>query len=160
MRGPALLAMMLLAGCPDPGGGDGGTTEATDAGAEATESTGPVCVDDGFEPNPNQNEATAVLTPFQGDAVLCPNDVDYFEFEAAAPGWVVVFVRQNPDAGTLQLTLRNPAGGPLYSAFTTSRLIPIHRRIPAAGTYAVQVGSAGAAEIGYDLNIQFYPEDI
>ena len=118
------------------------------------------CVDDDYEENDAMADAAPVNVPVDEGAALllemCPQDDDWFVFNAPALSDVLVFLSYAPEMGEMDLLFFGTGGTPVGTKevmdFEGSRMIFFeYLEIPVAQDFFVQVTGVGAVVVSYVL---------
>jgi len=129
-----------------------GRVDCADLDCAGAAGCGPQCpADDAFEPNDFEVAAAPVLAGELTDAVVCANDADWYEVDAAAGCTIEVDLTFSHALGDLNLQLRRPGGVQLaasYSRDDDERVVAV---TPVSGAHTLQVYGFQGAQNGYAL---------
>jgi hypothetical protein len=115
------------------------------------------CSDDGYEPNDDINQATALTLPGIDNMILCPGDADFFAIDAARTDRLNFLLVNESGVGDIDLFVFNAAGVEVgKSASTGTGAENYSYDVYVDGTYYVSVEphSADAEDVvDYHLDV-------
>jgi hypothetical protein len=131
--------------------------EGFPASAEASTTLNGACTD----PQPTNNSAATALALALGESqqmVLCQNDVDWFSFSATQGQNLVLLFPSVSGGAAVHISLLDPAGTTLIDGSAGGAGQGIFRswKVPATGTYKIEIQSIDSGPYGSDVKYGVY----